>query len=196
MTNSLVILGSLSLKDHSKCCGTILRKKRRKRKLSIESAATLALKFVKNDATQYFLQTWEPAFIAWTTFLLATRIASSQEISIVNINTQVEHIDAVINGVYKDNIAPRFGYIRLFDFLECLKIRIQHDKAVGLLQGRNGQKNIAQACNLYRNAQRNLTKPYNLRLYRRIGIRWKRLVGSSPFLLLIFSDIAESITYV
>lgn len=124
--------------------------------------------------------------------LRATRLPPNKAITALNLNAPVQRIDRVIAGEYKTTLPPRFGYVRLFDFLECLKFRVKRDKAEGLIAPKNGHVNAAHAYSIYRNAQGTIPAKYNLRLYRQTGGRWKKLTGPSILLLTIFSKTAES----
>ena len=94
--------------SHSQCCGRIEKKRRTKRKLPRERAMRLSRNFVRSDAIQAFLQTWEPTLIAWASLLRATRLPPNRAITTLNLNAPVQRIDRVIAGEYGTDLPPRF----------------------------------------------------------------------------------------
>lgn len=170
----------------------VATKKKAKRKLSVAQALEFCRSFVRPDAASFFLQTWEPACVAWMMLLKSTSIPSRGPLTARRLTGAVEALEAVISGEQEPELPARFGYLQLFNFIESLKSRIELDKRRGLIEAESCRINATRAYQIYLNAQGNSMTATRLRHLRQIGGRWKDATRSSALLLLIFSVKAES----
>lgn len=172
--------------------GTISKTYRAKKKLPLPQALAFCRKFIRVDATQYFLRTWEPTLVAWASLVHISRIPADEPLTAQRVAEAVRVIDGVIGGEYNPELPPRFGFVQLFNFLESLKSRIEADKRRGLIAAESCRINATRAYELYRNAQKISTSIDRLRRFRQIGSRWRGAIRSSTLLLIVFSETAES----
>ena len=169
-----------------------VKKRKAKKKPQLTQTLNTCRKFIKSNAEQSFLQTWEPTMQAWTLLLTATHISSSAPLTAPGMAHAVRCLDNAMSGGYEPDLPSRFGYIQLFNFLEILKRRIDYDKKRGLIQSDTCRINASRAYDIYRDAQETPCTTKRLRHCRQIGSRWKHASRASPLLLLLFSNTAES----
>ena len=174
----------------------IRMKKKRRKEVPWTRAVQLSRQFVRNDAISFFLQTWEPTLVAWVSLQRATRLPVDKPISSLNVTASVRRIDSVIAGGGGTDLPRRFGYVQLYKFLEDLRARVRRERALGLIQLENGHVDAAHAHEIYRKAQRVTQRKDVLRRNKQIGSRWMQLASTSTFLLIVFSETAESFAWV
>ncbi|PHH86424.1 hypothetical protein CDD83_10266 [Cordyceps sp. RAO-2017] len=85
----------------------------------------------------------------------------------------------------------KFGYLRFFLFLECVKAKIGDDKAQGLIPREKSVVNSSRAYSIYVNAQVVVTKQNDLRRNRQMGGRFHQISVESPLLLAVFAKAAD-----
>ena len=124
----------------------------------------------------------------------------------INIKSSDPHIlDAfrTIDNIIlspKDELLKRIAYMRLMSVFNSLKKIVSADRSNGLIHRATGYRDATIAIDIYASAQeKNGDIPLlrrNLLERKRSARRWLQLAGSSPFLLIAYSNIAERIVYV
>ena len=108
-------------------------------------------------------------------------------------------IDNIILGP-KDDLLKRIAYMQLMNVFNSLEKIISADRSNGLIHRATGYRDATVAIDIYASAQeKNGNIPLlrrNLLERKRSARRWLQLAGSSPFLLIAYSNIAERIVYV
>ena len=172
--------------------GHIAKTCKTKKKESLPQMLVFCRNFIRPDATEYFLKTWEPTLVAWASLVHLSMIPPHEPLTAERMAAAVRSIDRVIGGEYSPELPPRFGYVQLFNFLESLKSRIEEDIKRGVTATESCPINAAQAYEVYRGAQETPTGATRLRHLRHVGTCWKNAIHSSTLLLVIFSETAES----
>jgi hypothetical protein len=162
--------------------------KKGKRKVSLVESINLGRKFIRGDAIQYFLQTWERTLVAWASLLHVSSLPDGVPITNFNVVAAAQAIDSVIAG--ETELPSRFGYVQFFSFIEILRSRIQAEKTLGFIEPRPSVVNASHAYEIYRMAQNKPSAPEQLRHWKRVGGRLKQL-ASSDLLLTIVSITAD-----
>ena len=100
----------------------------------------------------------------------------------------------------KGELLKRIAYMQLMNVFNSLEKIISADRLNGLIHRATGYRDATIAIDIYASAQeKNGNIPLlrrNLLERKRSARRWLQLAGSSPFLLIAYSNIAERIVYV
>lgn len=175
-------------------------RKRAKRKRSLTQTISFSPRFIRNDAMEYFDQTWRQTLSAWESLLRKTMIPPIVPVTNLNVSTAVNALNNVIAGREGEVLPSGFGYVQLSRFLDALEGRVKADRKVGLIPSISGRVNASLAIDIYLGAQgagpAALSTRSKVSECKRIGGRWEELVGPSVFLLVIYSNVAETFVYV
>ncbi|PHH92213.1 hypothetical protein CDD83_8413 [Cordyceps sp. RAO-2017] len=152
--------------------------------------------FVRSDAIYWFLQTWQRTLASWASLLHVTTLPPDGSVTTLDLTAATQAIDIVIAGKMEPALPRKFGYLRFFQFLECVKAKIGDDKAQGLIPRGKSVVNSSRAYSIYVNAQVVATKQNDLRRNRQMGGRFHQISVESPLLLAVFAKAADMFAYV
>lgn len=178
---------------------TALRK-RAKRKRSFSQTIYFCHKFILNEPVNLFIQNWKPTLAAWTSLLRETIIPPNISVVTLDISMAAKALNGVIAGGGGTYLPPRFGHVQLVRFFATLEDRIEKDRRNGLIPLESSHGNSSVAIDMYLRGQGvgPVTMSTRGKIWecKRIGRRWRYLIGPSILLLAIYSNTAEAFMHV
>lgn len=137
-----------------------------------------------------FLQHYDEILTSWINLVkvttLPTNISSSSDI----VKSAFE---AVGSAIARQGLFARLAHVRLLNLFDSLESLIQSERKRGL-HGRERNTTIAITQVIKFTTTSTLPRE-RVREIRRLARRWEHLAGPSVFLLLVYSEAAESIVY-
>ena len=155
-------------------------------------------KFIRQGAGLFFLRTCEENLVEWVELLRKTTWPANKVVSDDFVISAFRALESAITKKDYPPVIPRFAYVQLVNFFECLEKKIDIARHQSLFPSESGKGNATKAIELYLQAHEGAGRsPSGLRRIlkkqKRIGNRWKGLTTPSTFLLLMYSDKAEAI---
>ncbi|PHH89291.1 hypothetical protein CDD83_6333 [Cordyceps sp. RAO-2017] len=165
--------------------------------MALPQALRFCRVFVRSDAIDWFLQTWQRTLATSASLLHVTTIPTGGPITTLNLTAAVQAIDAVIAGKMEPALPRKFGFLRFFQFLESVKSKIGNDKAQGLiLREKSVVHHSPCAYSIYISAEVVATEQNDIRRNRQMGWRFHQFSVESPLLLTVFTKTADTFAYV
>ncbi|KAF4342956.1 phosphotransferase family [Fusarium beomiforme] len=156
-------------------------KKKFRRKKSLEQVILFSHKFIRDDAVDYFGQTWRQTLTAWDSLVRQTVIPPDIPVADLDITSAVNALNGAIAGKERTSLPPGSGYVQLLRFLDVLEGRVKADKKAGLIPSQSGRVNASIAFDMYLGAQSASAEALPTRSkmseHRRTGRRWQELTG-------------------
>lgn len=166
-----------------------LRTKRAKRKLG--RLTNNIPKLVRPNPIAFFVAHLENVLEDWVTILVRTRSPSSITSSDPFVATAFQLLDNTINE--SGTMRSRFAHIQLLCIFKSLEDMIASERRAGQIQRQRGRRNASVAITIYKNAQQRPVSGRDLIERKRTARRWQTLAGPSPFFLVIYSEVAETL---
>ncbi|KAB5536093.1 hypothetical protein GE09DRAFT_1141424 [Coniochaeta sp. 2T2.1] len=166
-----------------------LRTKRAKRKLG--RLTNNIPKLVRPNPIAFFVAHLENVLEDWLTILVRTRSPSSITSSDPFVATAFQLLDNTINE--SGTMRSRFAHIQLLCIFKSLEDMIASERRAGQIQRQRGRRNASVAITIYKNAQQRPVSGRDLIERKRTARRWQTLAGPSPFFLVIYSEVAETL---
>ena len=166
-----------------------LRTKRTKEKLA--RLLNNIPKLVRQNPMALFVAHLENVLEDWITILVKTRLPSGITSSDPFVTTAFQMLDSTMNE--NDAMRSRFANIQLLCTFKSLEDMIASERRNKQIQGRRGQGNPSVAITIYKNAQRQTVSRRDLIERKRTARHWQTLAGPSPFFLVIYSEVAETV---
>ncbi|KAH8742237.1 hypothetical protein F5883DRAFT_356082, partial [Diaporthe sp. PMI_573] len=127
----------------------------------------------------------------WMTILVKTTLPSGIKSSDPVITTTFQLLDSTINQ--GNAIRSRLANIQLLCTFKSLEDKIASEKRNGQIQGQRGRRHASVAITIYQNAQQQTVSRRDLIERKRTARRWQTLAGPSPFFLIVYSEVAETV---
>ncbi len=152
---------------------------------------SLAQCLVRHDTNTFFIKHCEEIYRSWVSLLHRTAVPPNIKHTDKRIIAAFEAIDCTL--LHDTYILARLAYVQLIRMLTSVQKIVKNDRELGQMEPKVGRSNATNAIDIYFSIQRpGMTRR---QLHQRIGSarRWTDLGGTSPFLLIAHSDIAEKI---
>lgn len=155
---------------------------------------------LRNDVKPFFAQHCEDIFDCWVSLLCKTTLPLNISSMDNRIIIAFQALDEIIAGKDLHPLVSRLAYVQLSCFLSYLKRLVATDRRQGRISSKVGRRNSSVVMDLYLKAQKHIahTTAVRKQLGRcvRIATRWAALAGTSPLLLVSYSNEAERIMFV
>ncbi|KAI0436090.1 hypothetical protein F4803DRAFT_252389 [Xylaria telfairii] len=156
----------------------------------------LSSRLIRNDAASFFIQSCKESLTDWILLIRKTTVPLSIRHHDSRIVAALKTVDSYIINP-KDIFLKRLAYIQLASVLKTVSQVIAIDRSNGLFQGSHGRRDATLTADIYQRVhkrKRNKTPSRSdIHELHRTARRWVHLTGPSPFLLVIYSSIAEAI---
>ena len=159
----------------------------------------ISSKLARDGTVNFFTEIGRLTLINGTCLIRQTTVPINIKSSDPHILDAFRTIDNIILSP-KDELLKRIAYMQLMSVFNSLKKIVSADRLNGLIHRATGYRDATIAIDIYANAQEKKESIPSLRRKllerKRSARRWLQLAGSSPFLLIAYSDMAERIVYV
>ena len=158
----------------------------------------ISSKLARDGTVNFFTEIGRLTLINGAYLIRQTTIPINIKSSDPHILDAFRTIDNIILSP-KDELLKRIAYMQLMSVFNSLKKIVSADRSNGLIHRATGYRDATIAIDIYASAQKKENIPLLRRKLlerKRSARRWLQLAGSSPFLLIAYSDIAERIVYV
>ena len=159
----------------------------------------ISSKLARDGTVNFFTEIGRLTLINGAYLIRQTTIPINIKSSDPHILDAFRTIDNIILSP-KDELLKRIAYMQLMSVFNSLKKIVSADRLNGLIHRATGYRDATIAIDIYANAQEKKESIPSLRRKllerKRSARRWLQLAGSSPFLLIAYSDMAERIVYV
>lgn len=154
---------------------------------------------LRRDAAEYFISACESMVVKWMSLETTTALLEGTTSSDPRIILAFKTLDRLFDSE-SDIYIIRMAYIQLGRLIRRLEIMIKSERQAGILHREHRYRDSSISIDMYMSAKEPVKDIVQVRkqlIERRvISMRWGILVGSTPFLSLIFSETAEKIMYV
>ena len=154
---------------------------------------------LRRDAAEYLAGACGRMVVKWISLETATALPEGTTSSDPRIIFAFKALDRLFDSE-SDIYIVRMAYIQLGRLLRRLETMIKSERQAGILHRERRYPDSSISIDMYMSAKEPVKHMgrvrQNLIERRAISMRWVILVGSTPFLSLIFSETAETIMYV
>ena len=154
---------------------------------------------LRRDAAEYFASACGRLVMKWMSLETTTALLEGTTSSDPRIICAFKTLDRLFDSE-SDVYVVRMAYIQLGRLLHRLETMIKSERQAGILHRERRYPDSSISIDMYMSAKEPVRHVGQVRKHlverRAISMRWSILVGSTPFLSLIFSDTAENIMYV
>lgn len=160
----------------------------------------LARYLIRHDTKSFFADRCEIIIKSWLLLLQKTTLPSNIRCTDERVSAAFHFLDDVITSGDEAYLSARLAYARLPGVLASLTDIVAIERRNRDILLSIGQRDTSIAIDIYVNTQRTARDKRAARRHvsRRVraGKRWAALAGTSPLLLVAYSDAAERIMYV
>ncbi|KAH6889942.1 hypothetical protein B0T10DRAFT_459669 [Thelonectria olida] len=159
---------------------------------------------VNMDAFNSPAETYHKIYHFWISLLHATTLPDdASSCWDPRLGNAIQAVEDILKNDQHAHVFSRLAYVHLTTLLEYLQKVVRNDRLSGRLPGKAGKGDASIAIDIHeksvsttgkKNAKvRGRITRHDVKMRRRIARRWNLLTAGSPFLLLVYSDKAESI---
>ena len=148
--------------------------------------STLAQALIRSDCKQFFAGNCESIYGFWTLLLKRTSLPYDATCADSRVGDTLRTLGGIITGP-ENCYQSRLAYVQLARVVAALNKVVNNGRRDGMVEGKSGQRNATVIANMF---LVDASRP------KRVANRWATLLGTSPFLLFVFTELAEKIVYV
>jgi hypothetical protein len=149
---------------------------------------------IRNNPIPFFIANLERVFDDWIFLLVSTSLPSDMPSSDPFVLAAFQLLDSAIDG--GERIRGRLAHFQLLRVFESLKDIITEERRNGLIPGKNGVRHTVAALTIYETAQSGTVNRPDLSRRKQTAKFWSTLAGPSPFFLLFYSEVTETVAWV